>query len=95
MRTLAKREKPVNSEARIDVFRITLSNQCMWDIDNIRRDKLRLIEKEAGSATNAASLLGMSIAQFSNLRDGAKDSKTGRPRGMRKETARRIEEAAG
>lgn len=36
----------------------------------------------------------MSAAQFANLRDGAKDSKTGKPRGMRKETARRIEEAA-
>ncbi|GAA4424665.1 hypothetical protein GCM10023090_18500 [Acidovorax lacteus] len=37
----------------------------------------------------------MSPSQFANLRDGAKDSKTGKPRGMRKETARRIEKAAG
>jgi hypothetical protein len=37
----------------------------------------------------------MSLAQFSNLRDGAKDSQTGKARGMRKETARRIEEAVG
>lgn len=38
---------------------------------------------------------GMSTTQFINLRDGAKDSKTGKPRGMRKATAWRIEDAAG
>jgi len=67
----------------------------MRDIDDIRRDNLKLIEAEAGGPTAAAGLLDMSVAQFSNLRDGAKDSKTGKPRGMRKETARKIEEAAG
>lgn len=67
----------------------------MKDIDDIRRDNLRAIEAEAGGPSEAAKLLGMSPAQFSNLREGAKDSKTGKRRGMRKETARRIEEAAG
>lgn len=66
----------------------------MKDIDDIRRENLRLIEKEAGGTTEAATLCGMSPSQFANLRDGAKDSKTGKPRGMRKETARRIEDAA-
>lgn len=37
----------------------------------------------------------MQPAQFYNLRDGAPDSKTGKPRGMRKETAWKIEDAAG
>lgn len=67
----------------------------MKDIDEIRRDNLRLIESERGGPSEAAKALGMSAAQFANLRDGAKDSKTGKPRGMRKETARRIEEGAG
>lgn len=66
----------------------------MKDIDAVRRENMRLIEQEAGGTTEAATLCGMSPSQFANLRDGAKDSKTGKPRGMRKETARRIEECA-
>lgn len=67
----------------------------MKDIDEIRRDNLRLLDAEHGGATGAARVLGMSPAQFTNLRDGAKDSKTGKRRGMRKDTARRIEAAFG
>ena len=63
----------------------------MKDIDEIRRENMRLIESEFGTATAAANKAGMSLAQFANLRDGAKDSVTGRPRGMRKGTARKIE----
>lgn len=65
----------------------------MRDIDEIRRDNLRQLEDELGGPSAAAKQLEMSVAQFANLRDGAKDSKTGKPRGMRKETARRIEQA--
>ncbi|RQZ76421.1 hypothetical protein DF052_00245 [Burkholderia glumae] len=67
----------------------------MKDIDEIRRDNLRLIESELGGPAAAAARTGMSHSQFTNLRDGAKDSKTGRPRGMRKATARKIEESTG
>lgn len=67
----------------------------MKDIDEIRRDNLRLLETECGSPTAAAKMLDMSLAQYANLRDGARDSQTGKKRGMRKDTARRIEEAAG
>ena len=67
----------------------------MKDIDEIRRENLRSIELEFGGPAGAAKQLGMSNSQFTNLRDGAKDSKTGKPRGMRKETARKIELAAG
>lgn len=56
---------------------------------------MRLLEVELGGPTEAANRVGMSPAQFANLKAGAKDSKTGKPRGMRKSTARRIEEAAG
>lgn len=53
-----------------------------------------IIEKEMGSATIAANAIGMALTQFLNLRDGAKDSKTGVPRGMRKTTAWKIEDGA-
>ncbi|WP_375592203.1 hypothetical protein [Chitiniphilus eburneus] len=66
----------------------------MKDIDQVRRDNLRKIESELGGASLTAKTIGMSLAQFLNLRDGAKDSKTGKPRGMRKDTARKIEAAA-
>ena len=63
------------------------------DIDEIRRVNLKKLWQEMRSALVEAS--GMTPAQFYNLRDGAPDSKTGKPRGMRKETARRLEKAAG
>ena len=66
----------------------------MKDIDEIRRENLRRLESEYGSTTAAANAAGMSLSQFANLRDGARDSRTGKRRGMRKETARRIEENA-
>ncbi|MCA7943233.1 hypothetical protein [Burkholderia vietnamiensis] len=67
----------------------------MKDIDQIRRDNLKMLEAEYGGPSAAAAALGMSHSQFTNLRDGARDSKTGRPRGMRTTTARNIEERAG
>lgn len=67
----------------------------MRDIDQIRRDNMLAIEREIGGATAAAERSGMSQAQWTNLRSGAVDSKTGKRRGMRKETARRIEESVG
>lgn len=48
-----------------------------------------------GSASIVANAAKMELAQYLNLRDGAKDSKTGKPRGMRKETAWRFDDAAG
>lgn len=67
----------------------------MKDIDSIRRDNMRLIEQALGSPTAAAKAVEMSPAQWNNLRDAAKDSKTGKPRGMRTETANRIAKKAG
>lgn len=63
------------------------------DIDEIRRINIKNLEKVHGIAL--AKKANMSPTQFYNLRDGAKDSKTGKPRGMRKETAWKIEDAAG
>jgi phage repressor protein C with HTH and peptisase S24 domain len=64
------------------------------DIDEIRRQNIRALEAIHGAPALAKNA-GMSLSQFYNLRDGAKDSKTGKPRGMRKETAWKIEDAAG
>ena len=63
------------------------------DIDQIRRSNILTLEAEAGGAPMLSKLVGMSYAQYVNLRDGAKDSVTGKPRGMRKETARKFEVA--
>lgn len=63
------------------------------DIDEIRRANIRALEQRLGP--DLARRAGMSPSQFYNLRDGAKDSKTGKRRGMRKETAWKIEDAAG
>ncbi len=67
----------------------------MKDIDQIRRENMATLEQEAGGVTAAADRAGMSQSQWSNLRAGAVDSKTGKSRGMRKETARKIEITAG
>lgn len=67
----------------------------MKDIDQIRRENMASIEADLGGATAAAARAGMSQSQWSNLRAGAADSKTGKPRGMRKDTARKIERAMG
>ena len=93
--SLALREGWRNSVSRIYLKRVALSNSRMIDIDEIRRENLRQLEIELGGPAGAANALSMSTSQFINLREGAKDSKTGRRRGMRKETARRIEAAAG
>jgi len=67
----------------------------MLDIDEVRRRAMLMLEKEVGGPVAAAKLAGMSHSQWANLRNGAPDSKTGKPRGMRKETARKIEAAFG
>ena len=63
------------------------------DIDDVRRTNIRALEREAGSPSAIAERLGMSYAQYINTRDGAKESKTGKRRGIRKETAWRFEQA--
>lgn len=67
----------------------------MQDIDEIRRKAMEMLEQEVGGPVAAAARAGMSYSQWANLRSGAQDSKTGKPRGMRKETARKIEAAFG
>lgn len=65
------------------------------DIDDIRRANIRALELSVGSPTQAAKIAGMSGSQYTNLRDGAHDPRSGKKRGMRKETAWRFEDAFG
>lgn len=65
------------------------------DIDEIRRANIRALESIAGSPTEAAEKVGMTYVQYVNLRDGATDPRSGKKRGMRKETARRFDDAYG
>lgn len=65
------------------------------DIDDIRRTNLKTLEQLAGSITAAAQKVDMTYAQWLNYRNGAKEAKTGKKRGMRKETAWRFEVAFG
>lgn len=64
-------------------------------IDQIRRDNLDRLQKELGSLKKLADLVGRSESQVSQWKLGAKHSTTGKPRGMRSETARHIEACLG
>lgn len=68
-----------------------LSNACMATIDETRRANLALLREEAGGVKKLADLIGISEAQMSQWLRGSADSKSGKPRGMRQESARRIE----
>ena len=65
------------------------------DIDELRRINIRTLETRAGSPRAIAEQVGMTYVQYVNTRDGAKEAKTGKRRGMRKETAWRFEDAFG
>lgn len=67
----------------------------MHTIDEIRRMRLRELAKEFGSQKALAEKIQKTPGQLSALINGAKDSKTGRPRGMHDDTARDIEEKCG
>ena len=94
-RNLAKRKYDVNSVTQISTLAYCYYALAMKAIDEIRRGNIKLLEKEAGGAAALAARVQMSYAQYVNLRDGAKDSRTGKPRGMRRATAARFEKAGG
>lgn len=67
----------------------------MSTIEQIRRTNLATLRDEAGGVRKLSELVDVSESQLSQWINGSKDSKTGRPRGMRPESARRIEKAMG
>jgi hypothetical protein len=67
----------------------------MKTIDEIRRDKLKMLAAEHGGIGVFATKIGKSSAQLSQWINASPDSKTGKPRGMRAESCRHIEQLSG
>lgn len=72
-----------------------LFNWEMKFIDDIRRDNMAALAEEKGGVAAISRLLGRSESQISQWIRGSAHSATGKPRGMKSETARWIEETAG
>ncbi len=70
---------------------LSLFNANMRSIDDIRRSNIRRLEQEYGSLKALADKIERSESQVSQWKNGAVNSGTGKPRGMRSETARFIE----
>ncbi|MDB5975188.1 MAG: hypothetical protein JWR07_1948 [Nevskia sp.] len=85
----------VNSDTRICIFSVSLRNRGVSTIDQIYRDNLRLLVKEAKTQDALAELIGKSPAQISQWINASKDSKTGKPRAMSRGVARSVEKAMG
>lgn len=64
----------------------------MKSIDQIRRNNLVLLRQEFGSLRGLAVILNRDESQVSQWIQGSKNSGTGKPRGMRSETARYIDD---
>lgn len=67
----------------------------MKPVSDIRRENLEKIVKEMGTLEAVASIAKSSSIYLSQIRNGALDAKTGQPRGMGNDIARRIEAGAG
>lgn len=67
----------------------------MKTIEVIYRDNLALLIEAHGSQANLSKVIGKAPAQISQWLNASNDSKTGKPRSMRRETAREIERLAG
>jgi len=61
-------------------------------IDDLRRENLAQLRADAGGLNKLSSLLDRDDSQVSQWLNGLKNSGTGKPRGMRSNTARYIEE---
>jgi len=66
----------------------------MQTIEDVRRDRLALLEKEAGSQANLSKIIEKSPAQISQWKN-ASQTTSGRKRAMHSDTAREIEEKVG
>jgi hypothetical protein len=82
------------SAALIDAISNPLSDSTMTN-DEIRRENLRILVSETGGVAKLADRLGISGSQVSQWKNASPDSKTGKPRAMQDESARRLENACG
>jgi len=67
----------------------------MATIEEIRQQNLALLVAERGSVVAVAEAIDRSPAQVSQWLNQSKDSKTGKPRGMRSGSARYVEDRCG
>jgi SOS-response transcriptional repressor LexA len=83
----------VNSESRISNFSAMLLNAQMQTNDEVRRQNLLVAIERTGSAAKLAALSNTSPAYLSQIKNRTPDSKTGTPKTMGDDMARRIEAA--
>lgn len=67
----------------------------MNTIETIHRENLQALAREFGGVAAVAAKIGCSASQYSQWMNGSENSGTGKPRGMRPSSARRIEKATG
>lgn len=67
----------------------------MKTIEETYREKLRILAKEFGGQNELGKVIGKSAAQISQWMNGSPDSKTGKPRSLKSDTAREIEKLTG
>lgn len=80
---------------RMYLFSVLLNNGDMKTIEQIHRENLAALVVEHGGANTVAQMVGVSESQFSQWLNGSKNSGTGKPRGMRPSSCRKIEEKCG
>jgi phage repressor protein C with HTH and peptisase S24 domain len=85
----------VNSESHISNFSAMLFNARMQTNDEVRRQNLLIAIERAGSAAKLAELAKTSAAYLSQIKNRTPDSKSGTPKTMGDDMARRIEAAVG
>lgn len=81
----------MSSIALMDFFSVTLNNCYMDTIEITRVKRLLLLKKEFGSLAEIYRLTGVSDTQLSQWVNQSPDSKTGRPRVMHSDSARKLE----
>lgn len=80
---------------RIHLISHMLNNGDMKTTEEIHRENLQALAEEFGGVALVAEKIGCSSSQYSQWMNGSKNSGTGKPRGMRSSSSRRIEEACG
>lgn len=67
----------------------------MKTIEETYREKLKILANEFGGQNGLSKVIGKSAAQISQWINASPDSKTGKPRSLKSETAREIERLTG
>lgn len=76
-------------------FSLLLNNDYMKTTFEIHKENLEALVEEFNSVAAVAKMIGCSDSQYSQWLHSSTNSGTGKPRGMRPSSARRIEKACG